>query len=387
MRILLVHNRYSNRAGEDAVFERESTLLGQHGHQVTEYSDHNRRVAQMNRVHLALKATWSREAYQDLLSLIRESRPNIVHFHNTFPLISPSGYYACRSANVPVVQTLHNYRLLCPAATFFRNGGPCEDCMGKNPPWPGAIHGCYQGSRLATGAVGAMLFFHRVLRTWRKHVNVFIAPTEFARGKFTEGGIPESKLIVKPNFVHPDPGIGQGKGSYVLFAGRLSQEKGVLTLLRALSLLEGVRLMIVGDGPLRGHVQALVGKSKPGSIEFLGRQSRTNLFRLMRAARFLVFPSEWYETFGLVMVEAFACGLPVIASRLGAMAELVDDGRTGLLFRAGDSQDLGAKIEWAWTHPAQMDAMGREARKEYEGKYTAERNYRLLMKIYELARA
>jgi len=310
---------------------------------------------------------------------IRQHRPDLVHVHNTFPLASPAVIHAAKAEGVPVVMTLHNYRLLCVNALFFREGRVCEDCLGRLP-WRGVVHGCYRDSRLASLGVASMLALHRALGTWNL-VDRFIALTEFARQKFVEGGLPAEKIVVKPNFVHPDPGPGEGRGGYALFVGRLSPEKGVRTLLRAWGLLGGrVPLKVVGDGPLAGEVRE-AARRLPG-VEWLGRKSPEEVYALMGEAAFLVFPSEWYEGFPRVLAEALAKGLPILATALGSQASIVADGRTGLHFRPGDPEDLAAKVEWLLLHPEELRRMRREARAEYEAKYTAERNYQLLMEIY-----
>ena len=385
MRILLIHNRYLQPGGEDAVFEAEKTLLEQMGHEVISFVEDNARINGMNLLQAAWNAVWSGEAQEKIRRLIREKKPDVAHFHNTFLMISPAAYYACKEEGVPVVQTLHNYRLLCVNALFFREGRVCEDCLGRLP-WRGVVRGCYRGSPLASGVVAAMLTTHRALGTWARGVDVYIALTEFARRKFMEGGLPAEKIVVKPNFVHPDPGPGEGKGGYALFVGRLSPEKGIRTLLRAWEQLDGkVPLKVVGDGPLAEEVRRAAARL-PG-VEWLGRKGQEEVYALMGDAAFLVFPSEWYETFGRVAIEAFAKGTPVLAADIGAVAEVTDHGRTGLLFRPGDPEDLAEKVEWAWTHPNDLREMGREARREYEQKYTAEKNYEILMDIYERARA
>ncbi|RME69473.1 MAG: glycosyltransferase family 1 protein, partial [Chloroflexi bacterium] len=333
----------------------------------------------------ALNAVWSRESQENIRRLIREKKPDVAHFHNTFLMVSPAAYYACKEAGVPVVQTLHNYRLICPGALLMRDGRVCEECVGRAVPWPGMVHACWRGSRLQTSVVTAMLTVHRAIKTWTEQVDFYIALTEFARRKFIEGGLPADKIVVKPNFITPDPGMGDHEENYALFVGRLSPEKGVQALLRAWRRLRDVPLKVVGDGPLMKEVQEFVGREGLQEVEVPGRRPRDEVFRLMREARALVFPSEWYETFGMTIAEAFACGLPVIASRLGAMAEIVEEGRTGLLFEPGNPEDLAAKVEWAWSHPEEMAEMGREARREYTQKYTAERNYQILMDIYRRA--
>lgn len=384
-KILMVHNRYRQPGGEDAVFAAETEILRKHGHEVVEYLDDNRRIDGLNPLVAAANTVWSYASREKLSQVLRETKPDVVHFHNTFLQISPAAYYACWKTAQPVVQTLHNYRLLCPVATFFRDGHVCEDCLDRTPPWPAVLHGCYHNSRMQTAVVAAMLVFHRLLKTWQNQVHVYIALTEFVRRKFIEGGLPEEKIVVKPNFVYSDPGIREGKGEYVLFVGRLSPEKGIKTLLWAWQYLQKIPLKIVGDGPLMDEIRAYVKMHTLEWVELIGRCNHEEVLELMKGARFLVFPSEWYEGFPVTIAETFACGVPVIASRLGAMAEIVDDGRTGLHFEPGNSEDLAAKVKWAWTHLDQMLQMGREARAEYEAKYTAERNYKMLINIYEKA--
>ncbi|HUJ75688.1 MAG TPA: glycosyltransferase, partial [bacterium] len=320
------------------------------------------------------------------LELIRRVRPDVAHFHNTFPLVSPSAYWACREAGTPVVQTLHNYRLLCAAATLFRSGHPCEDCLGTRTLWPGVLHGCYRGSRWETAGVTVMLETHRMLGTWRNKVDLFVAPSEFARGKLIQGGIAEDRIAVKPNFVHPDPRAGGAGRNFALFAGRLSEEKGIRVLLNAWRDLPEIPLEICGDGPLRDMVDRFARSRPPGAIHVHGALPRGEVFQRMKTARFLVFPSTCYETFALVIAEAFACGLPVVSTDIGAAAEIVDDGRTGVHFRSGDATSLAAAARRLWERPSASREMGAQARAEYARKYTAEANYALLMDVYSRAR-
>lgn len=382
MRILSIHNNYQIRGGEDESRESEERLLREMGHEVDVYQEHNDRVAELGAVPMALRTVWSTESYNIVKQKLSSSNYDIVHIQNFFPLISPSVYYAAKSVGVPVVQTLRNYRLLCPNGLFFRDGEVCEDCMGKFIPYPGVLHGCYRENRSATGAVATMLTVHRAMRTWIEMVDVYIALTEFARQKFIAGGLPAEKIVVKPNFVNPDPGVGKGSGGYALFVGRLSTEKGLDTLLAAWEHLDSkVPLKIVGDGPLSSQVMESV-KRLP-QVEWLGRRPMSEVHHLMGEAIFLIFPSKWYETFGRVAVEAFAKGTPVIAANIGAIAELVDSGRTGLHFSPGNSEDLAAKVEWALENPTLLTQMRHQARTEFEDKYTSKENYRRLIEIYK----
>jgi glycosyltransferase involved in cell wall biosynthesis len=380
--VLLLHNHYQQPGGEDQVFSAESELLESRDHRVLRYTVHNDQVSKMGSLDRAKTAIWNRAVYRELRTLIHRERPQIAHFHNTFPLISPAAYYAARAEGVPVVQTLHNYRLLCPNALFFRDGRVCEDCLGRQLfSWPGILHACYRESRPASAAVAAMQSVHQALGTWDGAVDVYVALTEFARRKFVEGGLPADNVVVKPNFVNPDPGAGEGRGDFFLFVGRLSQEKGMDTLLAAWKRLRtGTPLRILGDGPLAPKVAEAAERIQ--GLEWMGRQSRDRVLALMKDARALIFPSVWYEGFPMVIAEAYAVGLPVVASDLGSMSSLVDHGRTGLRFRPGDPEDLATQAEWALTHPAELRCMRAEARAEFEDNYTAERNYRQLMGIY-----
>ncbi|OUL26027.1 glycosyl transferase family 1 [Nostoc sp. RF31YmG] len=384
MRILSVHNLYQIRGGEDESRQAEENMLREMGHEVTVYEEHNDRIAKMNQLQVASRTIWSQEAYQIIQRKLKEQPQDIVHVQNFFPLISPSIYYAAKAEGVPVVQTLRNYRLLCPNGLFFRDGKVCEDCLGKFLPLPGVIHSCYRESRAASAAVATMLTVHRTLRTWTKMVDVYIALTEFARQKMIQGGLPAEKIVVKPNFVHPDPGLGKGRGGYALFVGRLSVEKGLDTLLAAWEKLAGkIPLKIIGDGPLSAEV--IAATKRIPQVEWLGRRPMSEVYTLMGEAMFLIFPSKWYETFGRVAVEAFAKGTPVIASNIGAIAELVDSGRTGLHFSPGDAEDLAAKVEWSLANQAQLSEMRQEARTEFVAKYTADKNYEQLIEIYAKA--
>ena len=385
MRILILHNRYRQPGGEDAVVRAEMTLLQSHGHAVTLLEEANGPLPRIrDKIAAAFRCIYSRDAYPSVSERIRRFRPDLVHIHNFFPRFSPAAHYACRKARVPTVQTLHNFRLLCPGATLCHDGRPCERCQGKPFAWAAVVHRCYRDSLWSSLTVAAMNFVHRLLRTWNKTVTVFIAPSESLRQQFIAAGFSSSKIAVKPNFAAEDPGGGSRKGGFALYVGRLSAEKGISTLLDAWRRLPpGRMLKIAGDGPLSVLVQDAV-RSLPG-IEWLGAQPHSEVLRLMQEAAVLIVPSVWCEPFGLTIVEAFSAGLPVIGSRLGAIAEIVTDGKTGLLFAPGDSEALAARIAWSFDHPDQMREMRRLARHEYETTYTPAVNYSALMKIYQQA--
>jgi glycosyltransferase involved in cell wall biosynthesis len=385
MHILIAHNYYQRSGGEDHIFATEASLLESYGHRVLRYTAHNDTIEHISRVALARTTLWNNATYRDLREIFRRERPEVAHFHNTFPLISPAAYYAAKAEGVAVVQSLHNYRLLCLNASFYRDDRVCEDCLGRFVPWPGVMHACYRGSHAASGVVAALLIAHRAGRTWTNLVDVYIAAlSEFAREKFIRGGLPAEKIVVKPNFVYPDPGPGQGRGGYALYVGRLAPEKGLDTLLAAWTRLDRqIPLKIVGDGPLAASV-ARAAKLH-SEIEWLGQQPMERVLDVMKDARALLVPSVWYEGLPRVIVEAYALGLPVIASNLGAMASLIEHGRTGLHFSPGDPGDLAAKVEWAFAHADDLAEMRCKARAEFEAKYSPERNYQMLMDIYETA--
>lgn len=380
MRVLIVHNAYQLRGGEDSVVEAESALLSQSGQAVELWTRHNDDVNEMSRLALAAETMWSMPSWRELRRRVAAFRPDVIHVHNTLPLISPSVFWAADSCGVPVVQTLHNFRLMCPQATFLREERVCEDCLGRAVPWPGIRHGCYRGSTLQTAAVAGAVSLHRALGTWRSKVTRYIALNNFCKSKFVEGGLPASRIDVKPNFVdRADEPVWDGRQGG-LYVGRLSVEKGVQTLLQAMRLHPQHGLTVIGGGPLESSVQEVAGAA------WLGQQPLGEVFRRLASSAFLVLPSACYEGFPRTLVEAFACGVPVIASRHGSLQELVDEGQTGLLFDPAQPQELAERIRWAQAHPERMLEMGRAARRVYLERYTPQQNAKELLAIYERAR-
>jgi glycosyltransferase involved in cell wall biosynthesis len=383
LRVLLVHNRYREPGGEDAVVASEADLLRAAGHEVREYTKANVEIGSdpLSLLSAARGAVWSRQAYRALGQLVSRYRPAVVHFHNVFPLISPSVYHACGELGVPVVQTLHNYRLFCPAALLLRDGRICEECI-EHSLWRGVRHGCYRGSRLATATIASSLALHRRWRTWEQQVDCYIALTEFARQKFVEFGLPAEKIKVKSNFLHPDPGVGWGGGGYAAFVGRLSPEKGIGTALRAWRRLAGrIPLKIVGDGPAALLV-AEAARSLPG-VEWLGWLPSAETLDVIGGASFVVFPSEWYEGCPRVIVESFAKGTPVLAARLGAAEELVEPELDGMHFQVGDAEDLARQAARLIADRALLDRLRVGARRKYESRFTGDQNYAQLAAIYQ----
>ena len=386
MRVLLVHNRYRFAGGEDVVVHAEKVMLEKHRHEVALVKADNSEISGvLKTISIGFKAVHSRAAEKRIAAELAHFRPNILHIHNFFPLFSPSIYYAGRQAGVAVVQTLHNYRLLCPNGMFFRQGCPCEACMEKAIPLPGVFHACYRDSRAATASISTMIALHRALGTWKTMVDAYITLTEFSREKFIRGGLPADRLYVKPNFVQTASSTGRGDGGFVAFIGRLSEEKGIRTLLGAWrKLSRKLPVKIAGDGPLRKEVEAMAQSMQ--EVELLGHLTRDEVAELLRRAHAVIVPSIWYEGFPMVVAEAFAAGVPVIASNLGALGELVHHGRTGLHYRPGDAEDLAAQVEWLISHEQERQQMRRAARSEFELRYTADRNYEMLLAIYERAR-
>ena len=357
-------------------------MLRAYGHRVTEYSVSNDLIDTMGYLRLASRTIWSQQTFRELRQLFQTHRPQIAHFHNTFPLISPSAYYAAQAENVRVVQTLHNFRLCCANGLLFRNGTICEECLGRPSPWRGIVHKCYRNSRVASAVVVSMLATHRALGSWWRAVDLYIALTEFSRNKLIEGGVPASKIVVKPNFVDHDPGSGTGGGGYAIFVGRLSQEKGLESLLSAWRSLEGILpLKIVGSGPMAAAVQQAARSD--AAIQSMGPLPLDDVYKLIGDATVLILPSECYENFPRVLVEAFAKGTPVIAPKLGAMAEIVDDDRTGLHFEPGNAADLAAKIRLLLAEPQKLARMRKAARGKFDENFTAEINHKRLMALYE----
>ncbi|MEM9417808.1 MAG: glycosyltransferase [Planctomycetota bacterium] len=384
MKILQCHNLYQLAGGEDSVVKDERELLESHGHEVISFTLHNDAVEDISRLRLAAGTIWSRKSARELRELCRREKPDIAHFHNTLPLMSPSSYHAVRAEGVPVVQTLHNYRLLCPKATFFRDNQICEKCLDKKVKWPAIQHGCYRDSRSASTTVAAMLTIHGTIGTYEKQIDAYIACSTFTRDKMIEGGYPADRIHYKPNFFANDPGVGSGGGDYAMYLGRLSPEKGIDVLVDAWDQLDEVPLHVVGKGPLLDKITGL--KARSSQVRHDEWVSFPQVGQLLGEAKFLVLPSMNYEGFPRVIVEAYAYGVPVVASNIGAMARVITDGETGRLINYGDADDLVRVVRELMNDPEQLQRLRRGARAAYEQLYTAETNYQTMMDIYRKAR-
>lgn len=381
MRVLQLHCHYRHPGGEDQLARQEADLLRARGHEVREVRRSNAEALGSGAVAAARTlsgAHWNPASYRDVRQEIDDFGPDVMHVQNFWFALSPSVFGAARDAGVPSVLTLNNYRLICPGAYLMRGGEVCQACVGAAP-WRAVAHACYRDSRAASALVAHMITSNRRRGTWTNLVDAYIAFTAGARRRFIRGGLPPGKVHVKPNALAEDPGAGSSHGGGALFVGRLSHEKGVGLLVQAWKELGGAELQVLGDGPERAGMQAM---AVPG-VSLAGWVEEAEVLATMKRAGFLVMPSLWFEGMPLTLVQAYACGLPVLASRLGALAELVVDGETGLLFEPGDAHDLSLKCRYLLEHPEERRRMGRNAREVFQRNYTAEADYRRLISIYQ----
>jgi glycosyltransferase involved in cell wall biosynthesis len=383
--VLQVHTRYRQAGGEDQVVEAEKQLLETAGIDVRQVIFDNADLREsrslVGDLKLASSAIWSRSAYRRVRAALVDARPQVVHVHNTFPAASPSVYSAAAAEGVPVVQTLHNYRFVCPAATAFRDGHACTDCVGKPVPLPAVVHACVRGSRSQSAVAGATIAFHRAIGTFADKIALYLALTSFQRNVLVAGGFPPERIRVLQNFLEPDPGQGTGARDGILYVGRLSEEKGIFPLLHAAALEPGL-VRVVGDGPISPQVQAA---ATAGQVDYAGRLARPEVHEEMRRAIALILPSIWFEGFPVVVAEAYATGTPIIASRIGSLAELVEDGKTGLLVEPNDPRAWADAVRWAHDHPEEMRRMGVGARRTYEATFRGESHLVALLEAYAWA--
>jgi len=385
VRVLLAHNFYRSSApsGEDAAYRHERSLLEKNGVEVVPFERFNDDLDDSTfakRVRIARECVWSNDSFAAIRDLVRKTRPDVAHFHNTFPQISPSGYAACKDLRVPVVQTLHNYRLLCPGGLLMRGGRPCEECA-SGALLPSLRYRCYRNSLSATIPVAWMLYRNRRRGIYAFQVDRYIALTRFARGKFGGGVLPADRISVRPNFLSEPPSPGEGRGGYVVYVGRLSEEKGVLPLLAGWKFLPGVLLKIVGDGPLRGRMEEAARQGRM-NVEFLGYRGNAEAVAIVREARLSVLPSLCYESFPLTVIESYACGTPVVASRIGGLAEIVRDGVTGATVRPDDPADIAFTVRGLLADPGRLSELRGNARREFESLYAPDRAFDTLLEIY-----
>jgi glycosyltransferase involved in cell wall biosynthesis len=391
LRILLVHNFYGSAApsGENQVFVAEKALLQARGHEVaqfTRHSDEIRGLGAWGAIQGAAATPWNPWAAQAIRQTVARFLPDVVHVHNTFPLISPSIFHALAGTGAARVLTLHNYRLFCPAAIPMRAGQVCTDCLDRRSVLPALQHGCYRNSRLATVPLALNVALHRAAGTWAHQVDAFIALTEFQRQRVVDAGLPASQVHVKPNFYPGNPIVvpWTQRKPYVVFAGRLTPEKGVATLLRAWQLWgpDAPELRVLGDGELRNQLETMaVGLP----VRFLGQLTSNDAEQQIAESCLLVLPSEWYEGFPMVLREAFAFGTPAAVSDLGPLPSIVQNGINGVVFDSSNPEALLHAVRSIWSSSGLLEKMSVAARATFDEKYTEESNYKQLAIIYKLA--
>ncbi len=382
-RVLAVHNKYLIPGGEDISHINEKELLEHLGFEVLEYISDNKNIQDIGKIRTALRSIWSRKSYFELDQILKDNKIDLIIVQNFFPIISPSLFHVAEKNNVPVVQYLRNYRLICPSADFYRNGKVCEECLGKSFQYPSIKYKCYKNSTFGSGTIATMNFIHKILGTWDKKITLYIALTEFAKNKYIEGGLPHEKIFLKPNFLHPDPGEGSHDEDYIIFIGRLSEEKGVSTLLKAWKKVEGkTKLFILGAGPLEQEVrQACQIDSR---IQYKGKLSTEESYRYLKKSKLIVFTSEWYEGMPRTLIEAFATATPVISSNIGSMSKMIEHNKNGIHFKPGDINDLGRAINDLNNDSFLRHKIGFQARKDYLKYYTRSANLEFFNDFYNL---
>jgi glycosyltransferase involved in cell wall biosynthesis len=383
MKILLVHEFYRNFGGEDAAALAEMQLLQHRGAAVVPYTRHNNEIQEYSgweKLAMPARAIYSRRTRTELRRMVEQHRPDLAYVHNFFPLISPAVYHTLNALGLPCIQAVHDFRMLCPNGLFYTRNNTCERCKHGN--YLHAVrYRCYRNSYLASAVASSVIGLNRLAGVLRK-IDAYVCLTEFTRQKLLEVGIPDDKLFVKPNFVdaaaiEPRPESGE----YALFLGRLSAEKGLWTLLAAFAQLPHLPLKIAGSGPLEGDLRQFVKQKNLRNVEFVGFVSGPAKWDLLRGSRFVVLPSECYETFCLAALEAYAAGKAVLASRLGSLSYVVEEAKTGLLFEAGNAADLVAKLQEMLACP-DLERMGSYGRKLAETRYGADENFQTLMRIF-----
>ena len=386
--VLVCHNYYRRRSGEGSVVHREIELLREHGHTVTSFTYDNIDAEGMSAIGIGSRAISSRQTGRDLREILQSSEFDIAHVHNTWLLMSPNVYKYLWQAGIPVVKTVHNYRWLCPVATFYRNGNRCHECTDK---FGGVIHGilhkCYHGSLSGSTIASARLLLHRdILRTFQRYVDVIIVQNKFVKEKLVSNGFPVGKMAIKGNFLKRDEIIKSEPADFGISAGRLEPTKGLATLLDACEK-SGIRMKLFGKGPMHDWLQNQIRQrfSETHQVSLMGYVPRQELLDNFATTRALIFPSEWYESYPISIVEAMAHGKPVISSNIGGMLSIVEDGYNGLFFDVGDSDSLASKMEMLWSDQSLYERLSAGARETYEKVMSPEVNYELLMDIYQRA--
>jgi glycosyltransferase involved in cell wall biosynthesis len=386
-----VHSRYRSSApsGENRVVDQEGAALAELGHEVARFERRSDDISgwpKAKQAALPAMVVWNAAASRELTAALRAFRPDVVHVHNTFPLLSASVLHACRTARVPVVATIHNYKLVCASGDFFRAGQPCHDCV-PGRPLPAMRHGCYRASRAATAPVALSSVIHRT--AWRSLVAGYIFISESQRNLLRDFGFPADRVFIRHNMIPVRDVPPSGRQDTVVYAGRLDAAKGLPVLMRGWERYRerandpGLSLVIAGTGPLDRDVAGWAA-TRP-SVQLVGQLDAAACARVMAAARAVILPSAWEETFGLAAVEAMALGVPPVAAAHGSFPELVADGLNGVLFRAGDPDDLARVLMDVDSHSERFSEYGKQARIAYERQFDPAASMRKLVEIYEYA--
>ena len=405
MRILMCNSFYYLRGGAERYFFNLSDLLRAHGHDVipfsmkhvrnlpSEYSDYfvssidfpsllKQKHGLASKLQVAERVIYSREAKRQIERLIRDTRPDIAHIHGIAHETSPSILDSIKGAGIPIVQTLHDYKLLCPNTSFISKGAVCERCKGHRY-FSAALRRCKRDSLASSALASAELYIHKLLQIYERNVDVFVAPSRFLQQKMLEYGI-QNQVQFLPNFIDIDEFVPcYEPAQHIVYAGRLVELKGVRTLLQALRELPSAHLYIIGEGELEPALREQARQYGLEHVTFTGHLSTAELVALVQRAACMVFPSEWYENCPMTVLEAFACATPVIGARIGGTTELIDDWRTGLLFEPGNHQELATKIRFMLDHPDQAIAMGRNARRQVEANNSPGYHYQQIAALYE----
>ena len=395
MKILLVHNFYGSSApsGENMVYAAERELLRQHGHTIVEFTRHSDEIRDRGAFGVlqgAFATPWNPFSKRALQSVLAKEKPDVMHVHNTFPLLSPSIFHAIKGLHTATVLTLHNYRTFCAAGIPMHDSISCTECLETQSVSPALRYGCYRKNRLATLPLATMIALHRKVKTWERHVDAFVALSDFQKDKMVKAGLVEANVYVKPPFYvnPPSPLSWEERESKVVFVGRLGMEKGLNILIDAWKQWgrEAPQLEIIGDGPERVRLQKSVkGNGIENKISFLGQLPFLEVQKRLRLARLLVLPSLCFEGFPMTIIEAFSLGVPVAASDIGPLPNIVKNGESGILLKPGHSLSLYHTIKKIWDRSDRLSLLGQGARQEFDEKYTADTNYETLMKIYDAA--
>ena len=387
LNVLLVHNYYQIPGGEDVVVANEKKMLEENGHKVFLYTRKNNEISSLQffrKLLLPFTSLFSIKTYREVKKIIIAQSIDIIHVHNTLPLISPSVYYAAFRTNTPVVQTLHNFRLLCPSGSFYRNGQICQECADGGL-WRSVKHTCYRDSKAQTLIVAAMLKLHRLLGTYKK-IDAYICLSKFNKEKLSSA-ISEDRLCIKPNFI-PQSGYCIDNDSqnirsngYYLFMGRLEENKGIALLIDVFSNLPDKHLVIIGDGTMKTWLLDRIERDRLKNVSYEGYCAGEKKLSIILGAKALIVPSQLYEAFSLVTIEAFSYGLPVIAGKIGTLASIVKDPVNGLLFEYNSEKSLAETLERF--EKLEYAELSKNARMSYEKNFTQGNNYRTLMDIYE----